>query len=97
LRRNPEVTVRQSEGLSLASGMGKNITEVKSFFGLFGKVMEENNLLNQPGKIFNVDESGLQLHEKGGEKIIALKGSNTVPQITSGEKDGAITAGIGIL
>jgi hypothetical protein len=60
LRRNPEATVRQPEGVSLARGIGMNIAEEKSFLGMLGKVMEENNLLNQPGKIFNVDESGLQ-------------------------------------
>jgi hypothetical protein len=60
LRRNTEVTVRESEGVSLARRMGMNITEVRSFFGLLGKAMEENNLFNQPGKIFDVDEGGLQ-------------------------------------
>jgi hypothetical protein len=60
VRRNPEATVRHFEGVSLARGMGMNITEVKSFLGLLGKVVEENNLLNQLGKIFNVDESGVQ-------------------------------------
>jgi hypothetical protein len=60
MRRNPEATVRQSEGVSLARVMAMNITEVKSFLGLLGEVIKENKLLNQLGKIFNVDESGLQ-------------------------------------
>jgi hypothetical protein len=52
--------------------MGMNRTEVKSFFHLLGEVMEEDNFFNQPGKIFNVDESGRQLNNKGNEKVIAV-------------------------
>jgi hypothetical protein len=87
LRRNPEVAVRQSEGVSL----DMNITEVKSFFGLLWKVMGKNNLLNLPGKIFNVDESGLHFNNKGSEEVIVMMVSSTVPQIISGEKGETVT------
>jgi hypothetical protein len=66
--------------------IGIDTAEIKFFFALLRKVMEDNNLLNQPGKVSNVDESGLQLNNKGNEKIIAMKGSKTIPQATSGEK-----------
>jgi hypothetical protein len=70
LRRNTEVTVGQSEGVSLTREVDMNITEVKSFFGLFRKVMEENNLLNQLGKVFNVDENGLRFFTEAVKKLL---------------------------
>jgi hypothetical protein len=54
LRRSPDLTVRLSEGVSVARGMVMNRTEVKSFFNLLGKVMKEDGFFNQPGRIFNV-------------------------------------------
>jgi hypothetical protein len=35
---------------------------------LLGKAVEENKLLDHPGTICNVEESGLQLNNKGKEK-----------------------------
>jgi hypothetical protein len=51
-----------------------NKMDIKHFFVLFKKIMQ-NCLLNQPGKTFNIDESGLQLNDKNNEKVVAAKGS----------------------
>lgn len=52
--------------------------------------MEENRLIDKPGNIFNMDETGLQLNNKPG-KVVALKGSKNVTSVTSGEKGETIS------
>jgi hypothetical protein len=63
----------QSAGLkeSLTMRMGTDITEAKSILSLLRKVMPENDLSNEPEKMFNVDGRGIQLNDKGNEKFIA--------------------------
>jgi hypothetical protein len=50
---------------------------MKAFFGLDREVMEENNLPNQPEKIFNVIESRFYFSEKGNNEVVDMKGSET--------------------
>lgn len=90
LSRHPDLSVRKSEGVSLARVQGMNRDEVKEYFNLLSTLMEENDLLNKPGSIFNMDESGLQLNSRPGA-VVAEKGSKTVPVITSSEKGETIT------
>lgn len=49
LRRNPELSIRKSEGLSLARAHGMNRNDVQEFFNILLKIYEENDLLNNPG------------------------------------------------
>lgn len=90
LRRNPKLSIRKSEGISKNRALGMNKSVVKEYFDLLEKTMIENDLVNKPGNIFNMDESGLQLNNKPGQ-VIALKGSKCVSTITSGEKGETIS------
>lgn len=72
--------------------MGTDIMEAKSILSLLRKVMPENDLSNEPEKMFNVDERGIQLNDKGNEKFIAYKCSKTVLQITFGVKGKTVLA-----
>lgn len=47
--------------------------------------MDENDLFNKPGSIWNVDETGLQLNVKPG-MVVAAKGSKTVAVATPQER-----------
>lgn len=85
LERNPELSVRQAEGLSLARAQGLNRAEVKKIFDLLLEVMMEHDLLDKPDRIFNMDETGVQINNSPG-KVIATKGAKVVQSITSGEK-----------
>lgn len=67
-----------------------NRDEIKEYFSLLSTLMEENDLFNKPGSIFNMDESGLQLNSRPGA-VVAEKGSKTVPVVTSSEKGETIT------
>ncbi|XP_030749386.1 uncharacterized protein LOC115877377 [Sitophilus oryzae] len=90
LKRNPDLSVRKAEGVSLARCQGMNKTEVSSYFTLLQNVLEEADIMGKPGHLFNMDETGLQLNNKPGY-VIAKKGSKNVAAITSSEKGETIT------
>lgn len=85
LERHPELSIRQAEGLSIARAQGLNRGEVNKMFDLLLNVMTEHNLLDKPDKIFNIDETGVQLNNSTG-KVIATRGARVVHSITSAEK-----------
>lgn len=85
LKRNPELSLRQAEGLSVSRAQGMNKEDVDNFFKLLENILRKNKLFDRPFMIFNVDESGLQANNKPGT-VIAVKGSKNVHNLTSGEK-----------
>ncbi|XP_031328432.1 uncharacterized protein LOC116183027 [Photinus pyralis] len=66
LQRNHDLSVRKSEGVSLARARGMNRKDVGDYFELLENTLRENNLLDKPGSIFNKDETGLQLNNRPG-------------------------------
>lgn len=90
LRRNPELTIRQAEGLSVARGQGMNREDTSHFFTILQSVFEEHSLMDKPGHIFNVDESGFPLINKPG-KVLTSKGSKSVHTLTPKERGENIT------
>ncbi|KAL0850501.1 hypothetical protein ABMA28_012293 [Loxostege sticticalis] len=90
IERNPAITIRQAEGLSVARAKGLCREEVANFFTLLIKVLTEHDLLDKPDRIYNMDESGVQLNNKPG-KVVAKKGARVVKAVTSGEKGETIT------
>jgi hypothetical protein len=90
LKRHPELSVRKAEGVSLARTQGMNVKEVQDYFNLLEKILHDNDLLNKPSNVFNMDETGLQLNNKA-ENVIAKKGSKNVAAVTSSEKGETIT------
>lgn len=85
LERHPELSVRQAEGLSIARAQGLNRDEVNKMFELLLKVLTENDLIDKPDRIYNTDETGVQMNNNPG-KVIATKGAKVVNSITSSEK-----------
>ena len=54
-------------------------------FQLLHEVLEKNNLLNKPGEIYNMDESGMPLEHRSPH-VLARKGQRKVRYRTSGNK-----------
>lgn len=90
LDRNPDLSIRQAEGLSLARAKGMNREEVGNFFELLTKILTENNLIGRPGNIFNMDEAGIQIINKPS-KVLAPKGAKDVHVLTSRERGENVT------
>ncbi|XP_031342963.1 tigger transposable element-derived protein 1-like [Photinus pyralis] len=90
MSRNPELSIRKSEGISLARSRNMNKTNVLKYFDLLQDILVDNGLVNKPSNIYNMDESGLQLNNKPGY-VVAAKGSKSVTNVTSGEKGETIS------
>lgn len=90
LKRNPSLSIRKAEGVSMSRAEGMNKEEVQKYFQLLTKILTENDLLDKPLNIFNMDESGLQLNNVPG-KVVAVKGSKDVHVVTSQERGETIT------
>lgn len=90
LSRHPEISVRKAEGISNSRATGLCKENVREYFRLLAQILDENNLNDKPGHIFNVDETGLQLNNKPGH-VLAKKGSKCVANITSAEKGETIS------
>lgn len=82
--------MRQAEGLSVSRALALNRAEINSFYDLLTEVLEQNDLLDKPERIFNMDETGVQMNNKVG-KVVATKGSRSVHSITSGERGETLT------
>lgn len=61
--RNPDSFDRRRKGMSKKSVMDKH-------FDLLKATLTEHGLLDQPTKIFNVDESGMELDPVGGKVVV---------------------------
>ena len=90
LSRNTDITLRKSEGVSLARAKAMNKAEVTAYFQLLESVLMQDNGILPPSCVFNMDESGLQLNSRPGH-VLAQKGAKAVSTITSTEKGETIT------
>lgn len=90
LNRNSDLSIRKSEGVSIARARGMNRKDVQDYFKLLSDTLWEKKLINKPSNIFNMDETGLQLNNRP-EYVVAEKGSKNVAAITSGEKGETIS------
>lgn len=90
LRRHPDITIRKSEGVSLARSNAMNRREVDAYFNLLENVLMVDDVMMKPSHIFNMDETGLQLNNRP-DHVLAAKGSKAVSTVTSTEKGETIT------
>ncbi|XP_072392153.1 uncharacterized protein [Diabrotica undecimpunctata] len=89
-KRKPSLAIQKAQGVSMAREDGMVKEEVNDYFNLLKKTLESLNLLNKPGNIYNVDESGLQLINFLQE-VIATKGSKAVQVRQSKEQGETVT------
>lgn len=90
LRRNPELSVRQAQGLSVARGEGMNKESVSHFFQILSELYEKNDFFTRPANVFNMDETGNLLNNVP-RNVAATKGARDVYVLTSTEKEENIT------
>ncbi|XP_013189681.1 uncharacterized protein LOC132903318 [Amyelois transitella] len=88
LKRHPSLSERTAQNLTTARDA---VTEegIKRWFGEVSSYLQENNLreiLEDPSRIFNGDESAFYLSPKAG-KVLAKKGDKHVYQSSGDEKD----------
>lgn len=92
LKRHPEISLRSAENINKARAL---VTEesIRKWFQDLQLFLQENNLadvLEDPRRIFNGDESGFSLCPKSG-KVLAPKGWKNLYVITSGKEKENVT------
>ena len=61
-------------------------TKIATYFVTLKKLMDKNNFHIHPNRIWNIDETGIQLEHKPS-KVLARKGSKYLHSTTSGNKE----------
>lgn len=89
IKRQPNLAVRQTTPTSIARAIGFNAVQVQRFYTNLKECLNKYNF--QPGKIFNMDETGISTVPKKTPKVISLKGKKNVNKIVSGERGQTIT------
>lgn len=82
-KRHPNIVYRTAQSLETVRA---NVSEedLRNWFQKITKYMQEKNLLDlSPSRIFNCDESSIQLNPKPSQ-VLAEKGAKTVYQCTEG-------------
>ena len=86
LKRNPSLSVRQSEKLNFARGQKMNRSTVREYIKLLQDHMTELDIMDKPERVWNADESGVQLTMGKAPRVIACKGDKRVYQQVPAEK-----------
>ena len=92
LQRNPEISIRKPENVSIGRAYGFSRHKVADFFTKYLKVIydENGNRIISNSNIYNADESGFTIVHRP-EKILGQKGKRAIGTLTSAEKGKTIT------
>ena len=84
-KRHPEITLRTPDPLSYSRSNAVNQETLDHYFALLCQTLTDNNLLDKPSLIYNMDESGMPLDHKQLKRI-GQKGMKKVHGRASGNK-----------
>ena len=85
LQRQPHLLYRKGDPTANVRMNCLNSEVITDHFSLLKDVLTENGLLNSPGRIYNVDETGIAL-DGHAPKVVAKRGQKKVRYRTSGNK-----------
>lgn len=89
-KRNPDISLRIPESTSAARARAFNRPQIQNYFKLLLVALNEVNF--DPGKIWNMDESGFTTVPSDNAKIFATKGRKQVGILSSAERGKRFTA-----
>ena len=69
MERWPSLHLRKADGLAQSRANAVNSVNIKNYFVLLEKTLEEKELFNCPNRIYNMDESGLPLDHNPSKVI----------------------------
>ena len=85
LKRHPLLTLRNPSSVSTTRALASDPSVLEVYFDLLEEALQENDLMDKPGQIYNMDETGLPLDPKP-PRTVHLKGSKRALACTSGGK-----------
>ena len=83
--RHPNLTLRAPAPLSKARAQATDPAMLTRYFDLLEEVLTENDLLDRPCQVFNMDESGMPL-DPSHVKVVAERGVRNPVAPSSGDK-----------
>lgn len=78
LKRNKNISRRKAQNSNPARAQKLNKFVVEDYFKKLKKVLDENELLNKPEKIYNIDEKGCQLKLHKMPQVLAERGAKRI-------------------
>ena len=84
-RRHPSITTRMPSSVSTVRSAASDPLVLDNYFDTLLSTLKKNDLLDKPGQIFNIDETGVPLSPKP-PKGIYRKGSKNPVAVSSGDK-----------
>lgn len=85
LQRNPQLTLRKGDSTAAVRLACTSAETLRNYFGLLREVLYENDLMDKPAQLYNVDETGMPL-EHSAPNVIAKKGVKKVRYRSTGNK-----------
>ena len=85
MERQPQLTLRRGDPIASVRMECTSKEVMEEYFKLLKSTLTEHNLLNEPSRIYNVDETGMPL-DHCPPKVVAYKGQKKVRTRTSGNK-----------
>lgn len=92
LKRHPEISIRTPESVTAASSVVSE-KDIRGWFNGIEKYLKDNeyfDILSDPSRVFNGDETNFLLCPKTGV-VLALKGDKNIYEIDRGQAKSAIT------
>jgi hypothetical protein len=84
-KRHPQLSIRVSESVSHVRAIGTREEVLSKYFDLLEQTLVDNDIIEKPNCIFNMDETGFSL-DPCLPKVISAKGCKHPVSITTGNK-----------
>lgn len=84
-QRNSGISLRTAVPLSMTRAKASDIESLEKYYDILEDILKLNSIYNNPGRIYNIDETGLPLNPKG-MKVVAKTGAKSVSGVCGGDK-----------
>lgn len=84
-KRHPDLRLRTVSSVTISRAKASDPEVISTYFDMLEKCLLENNLMNKPAQIFNIDETGMPLDAKHCTGI-CLKGTKNAYSVTSSDR-----------
>ncbi|XP_065671731.1 jerky protein homolog-like [Hydra vulgaris] len=90
MRRHKELSQKRAEHISRARGLITEASIRKWFNEVYELLGDDAQYLNDPSRVFNLDETGFELAPKTG-KVIGIRGRNVYEECNNSDKENLTT------
>ncbi|XP_060608620.1 uncharacterized protein LOC132760626 [Ruditapes philippinarum] len=88
MKRNPDLKAVKPQKLDLARAKGASEEKINNYFKKLKNILDDNDLINSPERIYNIDETGVST-QHSPPKIVC--GKNDKPQAITSPRSSNVT------